>query len=165
MAIRSYRKGKGVDLVQLNPEDWNSNKTRHESPKTFSRATLFHQRFLQPCFYPQQRPAGGTAAKCENCDAEKCQYGLSWKRTQLTVPLEVEIPLCLKYINKTKLNMYTVWHNCMFFFFLLLCYHWLLVSASKGHHQANIFQKTKKCRSYSIKIQFYEIPLTFICKR
>ena len=39
----------------------------------------------------------------------------------------------------TRLNVYSVWHNCMFILLLLYC--WLLVSASKGHHQANIYEK------------------------
>jgi hypothetical protein len=47
-----------------------------------------------------------------------------------------DIPLSLKYLNKIKLNMYYV-------FILLLFYYWLLVSASRGHHQANIYKKIK----------------------
>jgi hypothetical protein len=47
--------------------------------------------------------------------------------------------LGLKYINKIKLNLYSIWHKCMSI--LLLFSYWLLVSASKDHHQANIYKK------------------------
>jgi len=49
---------------------------------------------------------------------------------------------------------------------LLFCY-WQLVSASKGHHQANIY-KTKQKKKLKMlvhvvqKRQFYGIPFTFI---
>ena len=42
-----------------------------------------------------------------------------------------------------KLNMYSVWRSCLF---ILLFYYWLLVSASKSHHQANIYQKKKRLK-------------------
>jgi len=39
-------------------------------------------------------------------------------------------------IIKMKLNMYSVWHNYLFFYYF--CY-WLLVSVSMDHQQANIY--------------------------
>jgi hypothetical protein len=60
------------------------------------------------------------------------------KCNQATVVLVEDSPLCLKYVNNRKLNMYSVGRNCMFIL-LLLFYYWLLVSASKGHHQASIY--------------------------
>jgi len=48
-------------------------------------------------------------------------------------------------------------------YILLLFYYWLLVSASKGHHQANIDKKLKNAGAYSAKtLIFYGIPFTFI---
>ena len=62
--------------------------------------------------------------------------------------------LCYKYdavmlreiraLKNYKLNMYSVWHNNTFIL-LLLFYYWLQVSASKGHHKANIYKKNLKC--------------------
>jgi len=37
--------------------------------------------------------------------------------------------------------MYTVWHN--YLFILLFSYHWLIVSASKGHNHANVYKNFK----------------------
>ena len=45
----------------------------------------------------------------------------------------------LTCVHEMKINMNSVWHNCMFL--LLLFYYWLLVSVSKGHHLANIYKK------------------------
>jgi len=57
--------------------------------------------------------------------------------------------------------MYSIWHNYTFIF--LLFYYWLLVSASQGHHQANIDKKLKNAGAYSIKTPIlYWIPFTFI---
>ena len=47
-------------------------------------------------------------------------------------------------------------------FILLLFYYWLLVSAPKGHHQANIYKKPKIAGAYSTKHKFYGIPFTFL---
>ena len=71
-----------------------------------------------------------------------------------------EIPLCLRHINKIKLNMYSIWHDYMII--LLLFYYWLLVSASKGHHHANIYKILKMPAHLVQKHQFYGIPFTFI---
>ena len=46
-------------------------------------------------------------------------------------------------------------------FFVLLVYYWLLVSASKGHHQANIYKELKMLVHMVQERQFYGIPLTF----
>jgi hypothetical protein len=51
-------------------------------------------------------------------------------------------------------------HNYMFI--LLLFYCWLIVSASKGHNQANIYQKPKNAGAFSTKCQFYGITFTLI---
>jgi hypothetical protein len=59
------------------------------------------------------------------------------KYNQTTTILVEDILLCLKYLNNRKLNMYSVWHSSMFI--VLIFYYWLLVSASKGHHQANVY--------------------------
>jgi len=54
--------------------------------------------------------------------------------------------LGLKYINKMKLYIYiyilrlTQLYNIL----LLLFDYWLLVSASRGHHKANIYKKILK---------------------
>jgi len=49
-------------------------------------------------------------------------------------------------------------------FILSLFYYWLLVSASKGHHQANIYKKKKLQMLVHIvkRRQFYGIPFPFI---
>ena len=68
---------------------------------------------------------------------------------------------CVRY-SKIKSNMYSVRHNCMFV--LLFCY-WLLVSASKRHHQANIYKKKKlkNAGAYSTKTSiFHGMPFTSI---
>ena len=80
-----------------------------------------------------------------------------------------DIPLFLKYINKIKLNMYSVWHNYMFIIIIIiiiiiiaLFYYWLLVSSSKGHHQANVYKILKMLVHIVQKRQFCGIPFTFI---
>jgi hypothetical protein len=51
-----------------------------------------------------------------------------------------DIPFCLKYNIKMKLNIYSVWYN---YFFILYCfYYWLLVSCPIVH-QANIYKILK----------------------
>jgi hypothetical protein len=77
------------------------------------------------------------------------------------IVLVEDIQLCLKYINKLKLTMYSVWHNYTFIL-LLLFYYWLLVSASKGYHQADIYKKLKMLVHIVQKCQFYGIPFTLI---
>jgi len=47
-------------------------------------------------------------------------------------------------------------------FILLLFYYWLLVSASKGHHQANIYDKPKMLVHILQKRHLYGIPFTII---
>ena len=72
------------------------------------------------------------------------------------------IPDGLKYINKIKLNMYSIWHNCMSI--LLLFYYWLHVSGSKGHHQANIYTKHKNAGAYGKKVYFLFYLLLYFMK-
>jgi len=46
------------------------------------------------------------------------------------------IRVCLNYINKIKLNMYSIWHKYVYFTIIIL----LLATSLglKGHHQTNI---------------------------
>ena len=56
--------------------------------------------------------------------------------------------------------MYSIWHN--YLFILLLFYYWLLVLASIGHHQANVYKKLKMLVHIVQKRRFYGIPFTII---
>ena len=51
--------------------------------------------------------------------------------------------------NVLKINIYPVLHKYMFI--LLLFYYWLQVSASKVHHQANIYKRNLKYRCIQYK--------------
>jgi hypothetical protein len=42
---------------------------------------------------------------------------------------------------------------------LLLLFYWLQVSASKGHHQANIYKKHKNVGAYSTKTLILWVPI------
>jgi len=53
------------------------------------------------------------------------------------------IPLCLKYNIKMKLNMYSVWHNYFFFYFIVSIIGYLLVSASIDPRQTSIYKNFK----------------------
>ena len=63
----------------------------------------------------------------------------------MNVDLAEDIPLCLKYTDKIKLNM----------FILLLFYCWLQVSASQDHQQANIYNKIKNAGEYNTKTYIF----------
>ena len=63
--------------------------------------------------------------------------------------------------------MYSVRNNHLFILLLLLLFYYRLqVSASKGHHQANIYKKKKlKILVHLVqKRQFYGIPFVFISR-
>jgi hypothetical protein len=91
------------------------------------------------------------------------QFWSTFRRIQFSVPHKAmpEIWHCeVPYFDTIKLNVYSVWHDCMFI--LLLLYYWLLISASKCHHHANICKIFKILVYILQKPQFYGIPFTFI---
>jgi hypothetical protein len=47
---------------------------------------------------------------------------------------------------------------------LLLFYYWLHVSASKGHHPANMYTKLKNAGAYGIKVYFLFYLLLYFLK-
>jgi hypothetical protein len=59
--------------------------------------------------------------------------------------------------------VYSVCHNCRLILFLF--YYWLLVSASKDHHQASNYKKLKNSGAYSTKnVKFFGLHLHNINK-
>jgi len=61
-----------------------------------------------------------------------------------------------KFETKYVLRLATLYND------LLLFHYWLLVSASKGQHQTNIYKKLKMLVHIVQKGRYYGIPVTII---
>jgi hypothetical protein len=85
-------------------------------------------------------------------------------RSTYTNVVDVFYWYCMHISLFNVLHTQRGWHFLKLYNIFLLFYYWLLVSASEGHHQANIYKKKnlKNAGVYSTDVSFYGIPFAVI---